>query len=377
MKSHAKNAAFRCVTVILSAILVVASLSMTGCSSCQSLIPNRDPKPDDTTVIQPEDTDQSHLQEPPREDEPKEEDKPIMPSYYNPLTGLACEIDLSLVRPVAICLGDTVNALPQFGLRGAEIIIEAPVENGATKLTMLTTTYKTVSQLGAVGTTRPYLQSFAALFGAVNVCAGTAESAAGAQTASSSAIDYAIDGLSTVFFRTEAFQDLLFTSGTRLIGALENFEKAGAWLPYSFVPYGTCRTIGDQTAAGVVIPYSDNHVTQFAYDKSKQQYICTQNAAMQSTVEEDAFAFANLLLLTCESSIHHKVSGTEFELDTESGGTGYYISNGTYVEIVWTKDENGRLQITDKAGNAIVCNRGNTYIGLIDLAKSGSVLIIK
>ena len=376
MKSHQKNAAYRCATVILSAILVIASLSMTGCSSCQSLIPNRDPQPDDTTIIQPENTDQNNSQEPKPEDEPKE-DKPVLPSYYNPLTGLASETDLSLVRPVAICIGNTASALSPFGLHTAEIVIEAPVEGGATKLTILTSTYTHAAQLGAVGVTRRYLQSFAAAFGAVNVCAGTSDILQSAGSSPFPAIDYAEGGLSTVFFRNEEIPDALFTSGTRLIGALENFEKFGAKLPFSFLPYGTAAAVSDQTATGVVIPYSDTHVTQFAYDKDGQRYICSQNAAMQANGTNEALAFTNLLLLTCESSIHHKTTGTEFELNTENGGTGYYVSQGSYIEISWSIDENGALQITDKDGATIVCNRGNTYIGLIDLAESSSLLIIK
>lgn len=377
MKSHVKNAAFRCATVILSALLVIASLSMTGCSFFQSLIPNRDPKPDDTTIIQPENADQSNSQNPPHEDEPKNEDKPVVPSYYNPLTGLASDIDLSFVRPVAICLGNTAEALSQFGLLHAEIVIEAPVENGATKLTMLTTTYTSALQLGSVGISRPYLLSFAASFGAVNVCAGTSEATSALRHTDAPAIDYAKYGLSTVFYRTQDMPNALFTSGTRLIGALENFEKTGATLPYAFPPYGTATAISDQAANGVVIPYSNSHITQFAYDKDRQTYLCTQNAAMQATETQEAFSFTNLLLLTCESAVYYKATGTEFELDTESGGTGYYVSHGHYIEIVWSKGEDGLLQITDKAGAPVSFNRGNTYVALVDLAQSDSLLIIK
>lgn len=378
MKSHKTNAAYRCATVILSAILVIASLSMSGCSLL-SLIPNRDPKPDDTTVVQPGDTTQNNSQETPPENEDNDKDKPALPSYYNPLTGLGCETDLSLVRPVAVCMGNTAGALSQYGLQAAEIVIEAPVEGGATKLTMLTNTYTGMSQIGTVGVTRPYLQSFSAALGAVSVSAGTSEIASAISVASSSfpSLDYTRDGMSTVFYRTEEHPESLFTSGTRLIGALENFEKTGAVMPCPFVPYGTVSAPGEQQATGVVIPYSDDHVTQFTYDNARQMYVCTRNAAMQQTADREALSFTNLLLLTCESAVLNKVTGTEFELDTQSGGTGYYVSHGTYTEVLWSRDENGALHITGKDGGEILLNRGTTYIGLIDLAESNSLLIIK
>ncbi len=376
MKSPVNHAAFRCATVILSALLVIASLSMTGCSLL-SLIPNRDPAPDDTTILQPEDTDPSNSPETPPEDEPPEEDKPVLPSYYNPMTGLAAETDLSLARPVAICIGNTSGAFSQYGLRSAEIVIEAPIEEGATKLVILTNSYAASPQLGAVGPTRAYLQSFAAAFGAVSVSAGISDKDPGKFSNEFSAIDYARDGLTTVFYRTDELPNALFTSGTRLIGALENFEKCGATMPCQFLPYGTFATAGEEKASGVVIPYSDSHVTQFAYDNARQSYVCVQNGAMKQTAEDDALSFTNLLLLTCESALLNKVTGTEFELNTTSGGSGYYASLGGYTEIIWSRNEEGSLVITDKNGAPISFNRGNTYIGLIDLAESSSVLIVR
>ena len=376
MKSLNKKAAYRCATGILSAILVVASLSMSGCS-LRSLIFDRDQKVDDETIIQPEDTDAGNSQKPPSDEEIKE-DKPSMPLYYNPLTGLASEIDLSLVRPVAVCLGDTNEAMSAAGLGQSEILIEAPAENGKTKLTAVTCTYQAMSQLGAIGVSRPYLLSFSSSLGAVSVCAGASD-----QLLDSAAeyafpvIDYAKEGLSTVFYRTEDFPDKLFTSGTRLIGALENFEKSSASLPCEFLPYGTSYVVGDKPASGVVIPYAINQVTQFSYDKTKQIYICSKNATPQEGEAAAPLSFTNLLLLTCESAIHNKVTGTVFELNTENGGRGQYISNGTCINIQWSRSDSGALQITDLNGDPILMNRGKTYIGLLDLANQDSLLIIK
>lgn len=377
MKSPVTKAAYRCMTVILSAVLVTASLSMTGCS-LRSLIPNRDKTPEDTTILQPEDTDRNNSQNADSENEPPQENKPVLPSYYNPLTGLAAEVDLSLARPVAICLGDTGHALAPYGLSEAEIVIEAPAESGKTKLTFLTSTYRGVAQLGAIGASRPYLLSFADYFGAVSVCAGTSDLLPQeAFVGSADVIDYAKEGLSTVFYRTEEMPDKLFTSGTRLIGALENYEKAGPRLPYALHPYGTMVSPGEQPATGVVIPYAEGHVTQFTYNQESKAYLCSQNAAMQASGNADAAAFTNLLLLVCESSVHHKVSGTEFELNTTGGGTGYYVSHGSYTVITWAKDGDGNLQITDQSGAPLSVNRGKTYIGLVDLAESHSLLLIK
>ncbi len=372
MKSHKKQAAFRCTTVILSALIVLASLSLTGCS-LRSLILNRDQTPNDTTTIQPENTDQTNSNdETKNENEMPPENKPVLPSHYNPLTGLAAETDMSLIRPVAVYTEHI------YEVAAAEIVIEAPIEGGKTKFMMLTTSYTGVTQIGAISSSRLYLQSFASAFGAVSVCAGISDRTPIGSNAQYPVIDCVKDGLSTVFYRdsNDESEKYLYTSGTRLIGALENFQKCGATLPYLQNPYGTSLSPNGKAATGVVIPYSSDKVTQFAYDKARQTYIYTQTGIAAQTTDSNEISFTNLLLLTCESAVLNKVTGTEFELNTESGGVGQYISGGKYIDIQWSRDEAGNLSFCDQSGAPLSINRGNTYIGLIDLAESSSLLIV-
>lgn len=373
MKSS-KTKAYRCATVILSALLVIASLSATGCA-LRSLIPNQG-SDENNTVIQPENTDPSNS--PDNGEKEPVEDKPVLPSYYNPLTGLASETDLSMIRPVAISLGDSNS--PQYGIGNAEILIEAPVENGGTRTVMITTAYIGMPQIGAIGTTRPYLLALSSDFGAVTVCAGASDIRPGVSYNTYPIMNYEIDGATTVFYKSaEADKpEYLYTSGTRLIGALENFEKSGAHLPYSFGAFGTAIAPIGKKATGVIIPYSGNNVAQFLYDADKHIYLRSTNSkAQMDAITGEQIGFTNLLLLTCESSIYNKVTGTEFDLNTASGGTGYYISEGHSTEIAWSRDADGNLLLHDKNGTPLQVNRGKTYIGMIDLVNSSSVLIVE
>ncbi len=374
MFKSSKTKAYRCVTVILSAILVIASLSMTGCA-LKSLIPNKN-STDNNTVVQPGNTDQNNSQDMGSGDKEPEENKPVLPSYYNPLTGLAAVADLSGVRPVAISLQ---NGVPVFGIGNAEILVEAPVENDETRTVMITTAYTGMLQLGAIGTTRPYLLSVASDFAAVSICAGTNDIRPGVNYPAYPTLNHETDGPTTVFFKQQDdAAGLLYTSGTRLIGALENFEKRSAALPFSFIAYGNTFVPTDKKATGVIIPYSGTSITQFLYDSEQKQYFRSGNAAMHiDAATGEQIGFTNLLLLTCESSVYNKVTGTEFELDTQSGGSGYYITEGRAMEITWLRDENGTLVLRDKSGHTFQFNRGKTYIGMLDIAKQNSLLIVE
>ena len=52
-------------------------------------------------------------------------------SYF---TGEWIDEDLAKVRPFAVMLGNTTQALPQYGIKDADVIIEAPVEGALTRL---------------------------------------------------------------------------------------------------------------------------------------------------------------------------------------------------------------------------------------------------
>lgn len=365
MKSFRKTATFRCMTVIISALLVVATLNMSGCAF-RSLLPSPD-KPSDTgpTVI-PDHTDMNS----PQDGEGKDtEEAPTLPSYYDPLTGLGSEIDLSAARPVSFCFGTGSST---FGISDAKILIEAPVVGGGTRLAAITNTYSSLSQVGGIQTTRPYLSSLISLFSAVPVHAGNV----GHHHALPS-IDYTDNTMGTVFYRNPTAENGIFTSGTRLIGAMESFEKCSGTLPFSLVPYGETVTPNGMGATSVILPFSEEQITQFTYDGTRGEYLRRQNSAPH--VDEgnsEQLAFTNLLLLVCESSIYNKANGTEMDLNIAGGGSGYYITGGRAARISWSRTDEGKFLLLDESGNELACNRGKTYIGMIDITKASTVMIV-
>ena len=193
MKSFKKTATFRCMTVILSALLVVTALGASGCTF-KSLLPSFDtPNTNGPTVI-PDSTDKNS---PPEQGGGEEE--PALPAFYDPLTGLGTEVDLSALRPVAFSFGDSA-----IGIGDAKILIEAPIEDGTTRLFGISNTYPALSAVGGIRPTRPYLISLADAFSAVAVHAGEREE--GGIRGSIPSIDDTDSKMGTVFYRNPAFQ---------------------------------------------------------------------------------------------------------------------------------------------------------------------------
>lgn len=376
MKSFRQTATFRCMTVILSAALVVAAWSMSGCSF-RSLLPSFEtPEEQNPTVI----PDKSDTNSPPEGGgnggEGEAEDPPALPMYYDPLTGLGSDVDLSALCPVAICLGNGDGV--GYGLSAAKILVEAPIEGGGTRFLAITNTYASLSMIGGIRATRPYLQSLSSLFSAVSVHAGQNESGSFAVPLYPS-IDYTDSGMGTVFYRNPSFAapSNLFTSGTRLVGAMESFEKQAATLPFRLVPYGEIAFPVGEGAKSIILPFSGSQVTQFTYDEATGLYLRRQNSKPHTDgASGEQLAFTNLLLLVCESSIYNKASGTEFSLNVTDGGSGYYISNGKSTRISWSRKADSSFLFLDESGAEILCNRGRTYIGLVDIVDAPSIMIV-
>jgi hypothetical protein len=79
-------------------------------------------------------------------------------------------------------------------------------------------------------------------------------------------------------------------------------------------------------------------------------------------------SFENVFVL--QTNIHTRSDG--YLMDVElTGGTGYYVSNGSYQAVTWSKEsETAPIKIFDAAGNEITVNAGKSYIGIIGSEKA-------
>ena len=72
------------------------------------------------------------------------------------LTGEWIDKDLAKKKPVAIMIGNTNDALPQYGLSQADVLYEAPAEGGITRLMPIFQDYSGLDKIGSVRSCRHY-----------------------------------------------------------------------------------------------------------------------------------------------------------------------------------------------------------------------------
>ena len=138
--------------------LLVAAMAVTLAAGCgKKEEPEQEPEVEETTPTPaPEATPTP---------EPTPETPEGMAKSY--LTGEWIDGELAKKRPLAVMIGNTSDALPQYGISSADVIYEVPVEGSYTRLMALFQDYSGLEKIGSVRSCRHYFIYFAREFDAI------------------------------------------------------------------------------------------------------------------------------------------------------------------------------------------------------------------
>ena len=297
--------------------------------------------------------------------------QPNIPIFYNRYTGLACDEAISSCRPLSVCVGN-FDGKEQEGLSFAEILIEAPVDGDATRLWAITTNWSSISSIKNISPIKSYMVPMVHAFGSIAAYAGTS----GSITSAFDAIDYA-SGEFTENFSADG--SLVTSSGNiHLNAAIKknyNMQDSLCALPYRLcdvdAPYSP---IGNRISS-LHFAYSAKNTVDFAYDAASNTYLkSSSGAAHTDPLTGTQLSFSNVIILFYNVSYYHTANGTSFTLDTTVGGSGFCYTGGGVVPIKWGYDSVGTLVFANENGEPLTINRGKTYIGMLKITDSTSVV---
>ncbi len=301
------------------------------------------------------------------ESEPKvvEDTTPAPALTVNPLTGVAELKDAAKAsqRPVAIMVNNINVAQPvQTGLSKADIIYETEVEGGLTRLMAV---YQDISSLDKIGTVRsaryPYVD-LALGHDAIYVHCGQDPTYCAPHLSDIDDLD--IDtyskGAQRIANGLSSEHTLYAIAGDLWASAKESFDtKASStknWANFT----EEVLTLNGGSATSVSVPFPAM-TTSFNYDASSGLYtrlsggtVLTDYYTNESTQVKNVF-----VLFT---TISNYPDGKHRKVDLSSG-TGYYITNGTYQEIKWSKGSStDGFKFTDTSGNTLKVSAGNSWV---------------
>ncbi len=319
------------------------------------------------------------------------------PFEINPLTGTATlKKDALKIKPVAIMINNAYDAQNvQASLSDADIIYETYVEGGITRLLAVYKDIRTVGKnnIGSLRSGRYSYVDLALGHGAQFVHAGLDD-------------DYClphIRELGTTTFDmnsnyargkvlggnayakrinngTNAYEHTLYTTGDDLYKGLKNnvdmklSEPQENWM--NFLSEGSEYKPDGGNATSVYVPFSgQTYSAEFKYDDKAKTYYKYRGGSKQSDYNDsnDKIKVENILILYSDVTYFSDYKHVKTHLES---GTGYYISNGGYVKINWSKGgANKSFEITDANGKEIDYNPGKTYVCLTRNENKGSTEI--
>ena len=291
------------------------------------------------------------------------------------LTGEWIDEEIANNRPYAVMIGNTSDALPQFGLGEAGVIYEVPVEGSYTRLMAIFQDPGEVDKIGSIRSCRHYFIYFAQEFDAFYVHFGQAVYAVPILERDSvhniSGMDYSVEN---AFYRDSSRKSPhnVFTTEERLRGAVETkgyrtTHEEGYEGHYRFAEDGAPVELAGEEALVVSPGYLVNK-PWFVYDEEEGLYYRYEFGEEQTdggTGEQ--LAVKNILVQYCDWSYADDNGYLDIDTMPPGGqGSGKYITGGKMIDVTWTKEsEYAPTRYFDASGQEITLNQGKTWVCVV------------
>lgn len=286
------------------------------------------------------------------------------------LTGQWIDGELAKKRPVAIMIGNTSDALPQYGISSADVIYEVPVEGSYTRLMAIFQDYSGLEKIGSVRSCRHYFIYFAREFDAIYTHYGQAAYAepvlAREDVHNLSGMDSAIE---TIMFYRDTNRKSPHNAFTSAEGIQAGIEKKGYRTELADTYSGHYKFAEDD--AEITPSGEDAIVVSPGYFVNKPWFVYNSDDGLYYRYEfkdkqidggtEGQLTAKNILIQYCDWS---KLDENGYmDINTTSGGEGIYITNGKMERVTWSKDnEDCPARYYNEAGEEITLNQGKTWV---------------
>lgn len=273
-------------------------------------------------------------------------------------------------RPYAVMINNNQAAWKNHaGLQDAYLVYEIMTEGGITRMMALYKDQKT-ERIGSVRSSRHYFLDYALENDAIYVHFGWSPQAqSDIATLKINNINGIYDdaGFSRDLTLGVAYEHTAYTSMEK-IEALANKKgyirdtSQDLLLNYSIAERGLQRIEGVVEANKVTIPYSYSYTVSYEYDAKTKTYLRFMNEyAHVDGVTQKQYYAKNIIIQKVKN--YSMDSYGRQNLDNLGTGTGYYITNGYAVPIVWSKQSRSeQTKYKYQDGTEITVNDGNTFI---------------
>ncbi|MBE5935304.1 MAG: DUF3048 domain-containing protein [Lachnospiraceae bacterium] len=290
----------------------------------------------------------------------------------NRFTGTWIKEEIADNRPYAIMFNNIKAASPQSGTSDADIMYEAVVEGGITRLMGIFTTLPT-TKIGSIRSARPYYVSIAKEYDAVYIHVGGSDDAK-SKVGALSVAD--LDGTSFIG-NTLIYREPSARAPHNAFTTVERISKATKTKGYRMDYQGKednhfafndkmLDLKNSNICNNLTICFSSYTSPSFIYDSKKKVYNRFQFGSSHIDKNNNKqLAYTNIIIQYVNEWTIDNAGRQAMDI-YNSSGDGVYISGGKYKNITWSRNEERcSMQYKDEGGKLLKVNPGKTYIALV------------
>lgn len=306
-----------------------------------------------------------------QENEGEDEPDVYIPQYTDILTGYETTEDASRERPIAYVMNPSA---PLYGISGADITVEIPVEMGDTRFLAISSGIRELGKIGSLTATRNYISNIAKYFGAIIVANGSDDSVeySGCDLSSSS-----FDLTENIGYSYTEYTHFVYTNHDLIRAGIKNAGISSAQTSQVSIPYRFgVSSPGTSTARTVSIAFSDGKTTELYYSDSDKAYTLSKGGVIiKDTLYDKVCKYENVFVLFADTVTYESADGCAMVMNTTDSGIGFYISGGTAKSISWQGSVAGNMVFYDESGEILTVNCGKSYIAFAKSSMISSVTI--
>ncbi|MDQ2087294.1 DUF3048 domain-containing protein [Herbivorax sp. ANBcel31] len=280
-------------------------------------------------------------------------------------------------RPYAVMIDNAGSeVLPQGGLHLAQVIYEIIVEGGETRL-MPVFWNQEPSMIGPVRSSRHYFLDYSMEHDAIYVHIGWSPMAKS---------DIPRFGITNINGVAGVFWDITddpynwqdsYTSKEKIEDYVERANPRTTTDKEQVFNYSDEAVVlkNGERAEEINLKYSWVMSSSYSYDADKEIYFrFRKDEPHMERVSDKQLTAKNIIIqLVNNYTIKGDNKGRQ-EVNTVGSGKGYYITNGKYIEITWSKSSRtDKTKYFDEDENEILLNPGQTWVQIFPM--NGSVEI--
>lgn len=322
-------------------------------------------------VIQDYDQNVTNTPTPTETPEPVEQEENHEGEMRSTLTGMWVPEEIGKKRPYAIQFSNFKTVSNQWGIGQADIVYEAIVEGGITRLLAIGENYQG-DRLGSVRSSRHYFASIADEYDAIYIHYGKTKYArAKLEELGVNNLDGETGIGTTVFYRDKSMK-APHNAFASIDGILAGIKKKGYSTEhpenyeahYKF--YNEDTDLQSDTAVNKLTINFSNYTTPYLeyHPEDKLYYRYQFGGPHKDSNTGEQLKFKNIIIQFVRQWDIDRNDYQTMDLENASG-SGYYISNGKKVDITWKKKESSKwMRYYDASGEELTINPGKTYIAL-------------